>query len=238
MASDGNSDDDSQRYIGSGSTWESVKYKPCNRTFTHHLFAMTDQELKDLVASLAVKSDRLDAQLAQTQGEVAETSRVIKEIGIRMDAESTETSRVIKEVGRRMGAMASNQGDVAEEFFYNTLFDKPEVGGIRFDRVLKNISGGKPGHQAEFDVVMHNGSSMAIIEVKYKAHTNDVEQVERQLERYRDIFPEYKDYKLYGGLAGFSVPEDVAQAARDKGLFVLKRKGDLVEAETLSMKAF
>jgi hypothetical protein len=235
---------------------------------------MTDQELKALVASLAVKSDRLDAQLAQTQGEVAETSRVIKEIGIRMDAESTETSRVIKEigirmdaestetsrvikeigirmdaestetsrvmkeVGRRMGSMASNQGDVAEEFFYNTLFDKPEVGGIRFDRVLRNIGGGKPGHQAEFDVVMHNGSSMAIIEVKYKAHTNDIEQVERQLERYRDIFPEYKDYKLYGGLASFSMPEDVAQAAREKGLFVLKRKGDLVEAETQSMKAF
>jgi hypothetical protein len=196
-----------------GFTGESVKCKPCNRTSTHHLFVMTDQELKDLVASLVIAQ-------AKTQAEVA------------------ETSRVIKEVGRRMGSMASNQGDVAEEFFYNTLFDKPEVGGIRFDRVLRNIGGGKPGHQAEFDVVMHNGSSMAIIEVKYKAHTNDVEQVERQLERYRDIFPEYKDYKLYGGLAGFSVPEDVAQAAREKGLFVLKRKGELMEAETQNMKAF
>ncbi len=59
--------------------------------------------------------------------------------------------------------MASNQGDVAEEFFYNTLFDKPEVGGIRFDGVLKNIVGGKPGKQAEFDVVMHNGSSMVVV---------------------------------------------------------------------------
>jgi hypothetical protein len=37
--------------------------------------------------------------------------------------------------------MASNQGDVAEEFFYNTLFDKPEVGGIRFDRMLRNGEG-------------------------------------------------------------------------------------------------
>ena len=174
---------------------------------------MTDQELKDLVANLVIAQ-------ANTQAEVA------------------ETSRVIKEVGRRMGAMASNQGDVAEEFFYNTLFDKPEVGGIRFDRVLKNISGGKPGHQAEFDVVMHNGASMAIVEVKYKAHLNDVEQVERQLERYRDIFPEYKDYKLYGGLAGFSVPDDVAASAKEKGLFVLKRKGELLEAEAAGMKAF
>ena len=181
---------------------------------------MTDQELRDLVANLAVKSDRLDAQLATTQAEVA------------------ETSRVIKEVGRSMGSMASNQGDVAEEFFYNTLFDKPEVGGIRFDRVLKNIGGGKPGHQAQFDVVMHNGSSMAIVEVKYKAHTNDIEQVERQLERYRDIFPEYKDYKLFGGIAAFSMPDDVVSAAQEKGLFVLKRKGELLETEAEGMKAF
>ena len=210
---------------------------------------MTDQELKDLVANLAVSQAQTQAEVAETSrvikeigvrmdAESAETSRVIKEIGVRMDAESAETSRVIKEVGRRMGSMASNQGDVAEEFFYNTLFDKPEVGGIRFDRVLKNIGGGKPGHQAQFDVVMHNGSSMAIVEVKYKAHTNDIEQVERQLERYRDIFPEYKDYKLFGGIAAFSMPDDVVSAAQEKGLFVLKRKGELLETEAEGMKAF
>jgi hypothetical protein len=28
------------------------------------------------------------------------------------------------------------------------------------------------------------------------------------------------------------MPEDVAQAAREKGLFVLERKGELMEAET------
>jgi hypothetical protein len=104
--------------------------------------------------------------------------------------------------------------------------------------VLKNVSGGKPGHQAGLDVVMHNGSSMAIVEVKYKVHANDIEHVQRQIESYRDIFPEYKDYKRFGGIADFSVPDDVARAAREEELFVLKRKGDLVEADTQSMKAF
>jgi hypothetical protein len=188
---------------------------------------MTDQELKDLVASLAIGQAKSDKKMAELAAAQAETQTEVK-----------ETSRVIKEVGRRMGSMAANQGDVAEEFFYNTLFAKPEVGGIRFDRVLKNISGGKPGHQAEFDVVMHNGASMAIVEIKYKAHLNDIEQVERQLERYRDIFPEYKDYKLFGGIAGLSMPDDVVSAAREKGLFVLKRKGELLETEAEGMKAF
>jgi hypothetical protein len=200
---------------------------------------MTDQELKDLVASLAVKSDRLDATVAETSKTIAEMQRESRERNAAIDSERIETQRALKEIGRRMGAMASNQGDVAEEFFFNTLLDKPEIGGIRFDRVVKNMGAGKPGSkQAEFDVVLHNGSSMAIVEVKYKVHPNDLEQVRQHMQAYRELFPEYKDYKLYGGIAGFSVPQDVVDQALEQGMFVLKRKGDLVEAEAQSMRAF
>jgi hypothetical protein len=188
---------------------------------------MTDQELKDLVASLAVGQAKSDQKMVELAAAQSETQIEVK-----------ETSRVMKELGRRMGAMASNQGDVAEEFFFNSLLDKPEIGGIRFDRVLKNIGGGKAGKQAEFDVVLHNGSSMAIIEVKYKAHPNDLEQVRQHMQTYRELFPEYKDYKLYGGIAGFSIPEDVVEQAKQQGIFVLKRKGDVVEAEAAGMRAF
>jgi hypothetical protein len=190
--------------------------------------SMTDQELKDLVASLAVGQAKADQKMAELAAAQSEAQTEVK-----------ETSRVLKEIGRRMGAMASNQGDVAEEFFFNTLLDKPEIGGIRFDRVVKNMGAGKPGSkQAEFDVVLHNGSSMAIVEVKYKVHPNDLEQVRQHMQAYRELFPEYKDYKLYGGIAGFSVPQDVVDQALEQGMFVLKRKGDLVEAEAQSMRAF
>jgi hypothetical protein len=207
---------------------------------------MTDQELKDLVASLAVKSDRLDATVAETsktigamQQESRERNAVIDKERAIAEQERAETQRVMKEIGRRMGSMAANQGDVAEEFFFNSLLDKPEIGGIRFDRVVKNMGAGKPGSkEAEFDVVLHNGSSMAIVEVKYKAHLNDLEQVRQHMQAYRELFPEYKDYKLYGGIAGFSVPQDVVEEAHKQGMFVLKRKGDLLEAEAGDMRAF
>jgi hypothetical protein len=39
--------------------------------------------------------------------------------------------------------------------------------------------GGKPGKQAGFDVVLHIGSFMALVEVKCKAHLNDIEPVPR-----------------------------------------------------------
>jgi hypothetical protein len=192
---------------------------------------MTDQELKDLVANLAVSQ-------AQTQAEVAETSRVIKEIGVRMDAESAETSRVIKEVGRRMGSMASNQGDVAEEFFFNSLNAKPQIGAITFDSVTPNQIFSRKGRQNEFDIVMVNGQSVALIEVKYKAHLSDLDQIEEQVQNYRHWRPEHKDYKIYSGLAGLNVPPDVVKAAQERGVFVLKRTGDVVEVDAQSMKAF
>jgi hypothetical protein len=186
---------------------------------------MTDQELKDLVAGLAVQS----AELAKTHAQsYAETQAAFK-----------ETDRFLKEIGQRMGSMASNQGDVAEEFFYNSLVDQPILGGISFDRVIKNLGAGKPGkNEVEFDIVMHNGAAMAIVEVKYKVHPSNLDQVEKQMRRYRELFPEYKDYKLYGGVAGFSVPDDVVEQAHERGMFVLKRKGDLVEADAEAMRAF
>jgi hypothetical protein len=182
--------------------------------------AMTDQELKDLVASLAVKSDRLDALLAKTTTEAAETQRVMKELG------------------RRMGAMASNQGDVAEEFFYNSLREKMELGGMAFDTIFGNFVVGNRKRNSELDILMVNGQSAALIEVKYKAHVNDLDQVEQKIADYRSLRPEHKDFKLYAGLAGFSVPQDVVEEAHKRGLFVLKRSGDMIEAETASMKAF
>jgi hypothetical protein len=206
---------------------------------------MTDQELKDLVAGLAVKSDRLDATVAETSKTIAEMQRESRERNAVIDKERAiaeqeraETQRVMKEIGRRMGAMASNQGDVAEEFFYNSLRQKMELGGIEFDTIFGNFVIGNKKRNSELDILMVNGQSAALIEVKYKAHVNDLDQVEQKIADYRSLRPEHKDFKLYAGLAGFSVPQDVVEEAHKRGMFVLKRQGDLLETEASGMRAF
>jgi hypothetical protein len=174
---------------------------------------MTDQELKDLVASLAVKSDRLDAQMALTDEK-------------------------LKRLSDMYGGVSSNLGASAEEFFFNTLTANPEVGGITFDRVTPNVMPATKTKQGEFDIVMVNGSSVAVIEVKYKVHPSDIEKTTKNLKRYREFYPEHKNYKLYGGIAGFSVPADAAQAAKAQGLFVLKRVGQVLKTDAKEMRAF
>ena len=206
---------------------------------------MTDQELKDLVAGLAVKSDRLDAQLAKSEQQMTElrtaqaaTQAKSDQQMADMKAEVAETSRVIKEVGRRMGSMASNQGDVAEEFFYNSLDANPVIGLMEFDTVTPNLIMGSKQQHTEFDIVLVNGQSVALIEVKYKAHLNDLDQVQSKVDSYRRLRPEHKDYKIFAGLAGFSIPSDIVKTAHERGIFVLQRKGDVIEVDAQTMKAF
>ena len=75
---------------------------------------MTDQELRDLVASLAVKSDRLDALMAETTCKLDKAAALV-------------------------GNIDQNQGAVAEEFFFNSLQAKPVLGGVQH----VNVNGGQ-----------------------------------------------------------------------------------------------
>lgn len=57
--------------------------------------------------------------------------------------------------------------------------------------------------QDEFDIILINGTSVAIIEIKYKVRPNDIEKLFKKMENFRILFPIYKNYKLYAGMAGF-----------------------------------
>jgi hypothetical protein len=203
---------------------------------------MTDKELKELVASLAVKSDRLDAQLsssqAKTDAQMAKTDEKLNRLSELYGIASTKTDEKLNRLSELYGGVSSNLGSAAEEFFFNSLTANPEVGGIKFDRIMPNLHIGNKNKQGEFDIVLVNGTSVAVIEVKYKVHPSDIDKVTKNLKRYREFFPEHKSYTLYGGIAGFSVSPDAVKAAKDKGLFVLKRVGEVLKTDAKEMRAF
>ena len=185
---------------------------------------MTDQELKDLVAGLAVKSDRMDAQRAEDRREQ-------KERDAHLDALMAESSRKLDKVAALVGNIGQNQGAAAEEFFFNSLQAKPVLGGVEYDEVIDNLKGYSGKLRGEYDVVMVNGKSVALIEVKYVVHPDDITKTIKGIQNYRTFFPQHKDFDVYGAIAGFKVPNEVAEAAKQQGLMVLKRVGDVMEVD-------
>ena len=114
----------------------------------------------------------------------------------------------------------------------------PEVGVIKFDRVTSNVMPATKTRQGEFDIVMVNGNCVAVIEVKYKVHPGDIEKSNKTPKRYREFYPEHKNYKLYGGIAGFSIPADAVNAAKEQGMFIRKRVGEVLKTDAKAKRSF
>lgn len=136
------------------------------------------------------------------------------------------------------GKEPENPETVTKKLFFDCLCANPVVGGIRFDRVMSNVIIGSPSKQQEFDIVLVNGNSVAVLEVKQKIHLSALDQLEKQLIRYRQAVPEHANYTLYGGVAGLSAPKNVVEEAHHRGLFVLKQTGDILTVDAESMRAF
>ena len=181
----------------------------------------TAEEVNKFVAGLAVSQAKTDEKFKQTEAQMAKTDKKLKSLGI-------YTSNI-----------ADNNGASTEDYFFNSLFDNPVLGGITYHKVKKNIHSMSKRLEDEFDIVMYNGDSVAIIECKYKAHENDLRKlIDKKVNNFRSLFLDYQDYKIYLGLASFSFYDELEEMAKQNGVAILKQKGDIIEIKATNLKAY
>ena len=162
------------------------------------------------------------------------------------DRQMQETDRRIqenekrwKELSKQLGGMANNHGSFAEEYFYNSFENrKTNFFGEKFDDIEKNLKNHWQGLKDEYDIVLYNHASVALIEVKYKAHIDDVPQVLKKAETFRILFPQYKDFKIYLGLASMSFYSELEDECIKQGIAVIKQIGDKVVINDTNLKVF
>ncbi|MDR2585754.1 MAG: hypothetical protein LBC84_06005 [Prevotellaceae bacterium] len=85
---------------------------------------------------------------------------------------------------------------------------------------------------------LYNHTSVALIEVKYKAHLNDVTQVLKKPETFRYLFPNYKDFKIYLGFASLSFYPEIEEECLNRGIAIIKQIGDSVVVNDKHLKVY
>ena len=193
----------------------------------------TDKKIKEVAALQAVlqaeanaRQARIDAQLAETDAQLARTDAQLAET----DAQMAKTDARLNKLGKMVGGISNSQGDVAEEFFYNSIKAKPVLNQVHYDFVDKNVTRSKQGIEDEYDIVLVNGKDVAIIEVKYKAHQHDLARfLKQKYVNFRKLYPEYGQFRHHLALASFKINDEVKNEALQQGVMVLQRKGDLIE---------
>lgn len=174
---------------------------------------VTDDELKTLVANLAVAQGHTDEQIKATNQQMKRTDEKLERISI------------------MLGNIGQNQGSVAEEFFYNSLKGNQTLAGVHYDFIDKNVSRTSNGISDEYDMILVNGQDVAIIEVKYKAHEEDLTKLlTKKYNNFKKLFPAYKDYRHHLVLATFYLYNELKEQALQNNVIVLQRKGDIVES--------
>ncbi len=183
---------------------------------------MTDEEFKSAIAN---SLDRLSASLEATD--------------IRLSAKIADLVEENKKLAKQIGGINDNIGYHAEQFFQNVFTEKKIFGGIKYDDIILNMAHKEKGEGVEFDIVLENGNSLALIEVKNRIHPSFVQKLaEERINKFREYFPKYKDFDVYLGIAGFSFDKAVLEEAQKYGVGIIRQVGDGIEVDAIGLRAY
>jgi hypothetical protein len=199
-------------------------------------------EIREMLKLLVISQNRTDAQISKLEMAQEKTDAQISKLEMaqeKTDAQLAKTIKKLDAIGVLMGELGHSNGEYAESLFYDSLADKKTLGGIKYEVISKNANRRRHRTEDEYDILLQNGSAVGIIEVKYKVQKGHIEKLlSKKQENFRILFPEFNNFKLYMGIAGFSFEPETESFAADNGLVVLKQKGDVIQVNSSQMRAF
>ena len=151
-----------------------------------------------------------------------------KEAAKKMDRSFARLNKIVSDYGLSHGNEA--------EFSFKLAIKRQKLlcGGIQFNEMKSNIK-----KIREYDIILINGSYVALVEVKRKASIRDVTKlVQKQAVTFREEFPQYKDKILVCFLAAYVAVDKVVEKANQFGVGVLLQDGFDIQEVVPVLKEF
>ena len=186
-----------------------------------------DKQLKESQAERLASEARFDREIEKSRAEMAESR--------------AEFDRRMKNLDDMIGGVSNSNGMFAEEFFFNALdMGDRQFFGEHFDDCYSLVKRYNKSNQkrSEHDILLVNGKSLAIVEVKYKARKEDVQKIINKIPDFRLLFPEYKGHRIFLGLAAMSFDKGVEEESDKAGIAIVKQVGDTVVINDEHLKTF
>ena len=170
---------------------------------------MTDEELKDLVASLAI--DRKEAE-----------------------KRSKAVDKQLKELGKQIGGLGEKFGSFTEGLALPSM-TKILRERFKMEVISPSVRVSKNGIDAEIDVLAYSNSSINeayVVEVKSHLREEAITQLNTLMGNFRALFPEHNDKKLYGIIAAVDMSEMLKKRVLEAGFYVAR-----IQDETFSLES-
>jgi hypothetical protein len=199
-------------------------------------FEKSRAEHEKRMAEFDIEREKRMAEYDRREEERREEAKEAKK---RMEERMAEFDRKWDKIGEKSGSIDENIGSHAEQYFQNAFAEQPIFGGIKYDEMIPNVKHCDKRGEIEFDILLENGDSVALIEVKSRIHPKFVREfAEDRMEKFRKFFPQYAKYKAYLGIAGFSFGKKVLEEAKRYGIGIVRQSGKGVEIDTGKLKVY
>ncbi|MEW6416510.1 MAG: hypothetical protein AB1480_00095 [Nitrospirota bacterium] len=197
----------------------------------------TEEELREFKNSVKESQMRTEEELREFKNSVRE-SQIHTEVEIKafkdeMKAFKDEMRQINREMNIKWGEMARKLGTITEDLVAPSIprIVKEEFGleveflGIRMKKRLKD------GRVKEYDAIAVAGEYVFVDETKSTLESEDVKDFVKDIQIFREFFPEYKENKIIGILASLYVDENVIRYAENTGFMVLSVGDQLMEVK-------
>jgi len=191
--------------------------------------------------ALLHETAKINAEAAKINAESKKTlAKTIKiqEENAKMQAKN---DRQISKLEKQLGGVTNNNGLFAEEYFYNSLRRGEKILlGEKFDKLIKSEIMVDENNKTtgELDMILINGKSLVIIEVKFRVRDKHVDKMLKKVKPFRKRFPEYKNHNVYLGLASMVFDKDIEDKCKENGIAIIKQVGDTVVIHDKNLKTF
>ena len=144
------------------------------------------------------------------------------------DRRMAETDRQMKETDRRLKKLAdeftSYSGHIIEGLMEPSALRIFQNAGYDVDSCTKNYKRRikATGQQAEYDLILLNGTVAIVVEVKTNCKKRDVDHFIKQMSPFRDLFPEAANKNVLGAMAAINYERGADRYAHEQGLFVIR----------------
>ena len=183
-----------------------------------------------------VEAERRSAEADRRSAEAEQRNAEADRRNAEADRRRAEADRTMEELKKLVRATTEAVNNLTtplclfiEEMVEPAVVQLFQERGIDVTQTMSRLKSKRPGAAMEIDILAVNGSELVAVECKSRLSKDDVDDFLDRLQRFKLAFPQFRDFQVYGAVAGIEIDQGIDSYAYRRGLFVIKQSGETVK---------
>ncbi|NCS48729.1 MAG: DUF3782 domain-containing protein [Microcystis aeruginosa BK11-02] len=198
----------------------------------YKLFERTEAQFAEFQKEAERRNVEAERRNAEAEQRNAEADRRSAEA----ERRRAEAERTMEELKKQVRATTEAVNNLTtplclfiEEMVEPAVVQLFQERGIDVTQTMSRLKSKRPGAAMEIDILAVNGSELVAVECKSRLSKDDVDDFLDRLQRFKLAFPQFRDFQVYGAVAGIESDQGIDSYAYRRGLFVIKQSGETVK---------